>query len=117
MKKSLFALAGCAALLFSVGCVRTPGGLSCSNTPLGNRSYTVIGDAYGEDTSVYLLGILPVSSPDHIQNAIDEAKTSVKADALIDVTVEGVSKYFILFSTYTIEVRAKGIKFNTAKAQ
>ena len=35
-------------------------------------------------------------------------------DAIIDVTVEGVGKYFLLFSTYTTEVRGKAIKYDAS---
>ena len=101
-----------AALAVAVGCVRMPAGLSASNTPLGTRSYKVIGEAYGSDTQVSFLGILPVSGPNYTYAAIEDAKKSSGADALIDVTVEGVGKYFFLFSTYTTEVRGKAIKFD-----
>jgi len=100
------------ALAATVGCLRVPAGVSPSNTPLGARSYNVIGDAFGKATHVSLFGIIPISSPNYTANAIEAAKNTSGGDALIDVTVEHVSKYFILFSTFTTEVRGKAIKFN-----
>jgi hypothetical protein len=99
------------ALVATVGCIRTPGGIAASNTPIGARSYKVLGEAYGTDTQVALFGIIPVSGPNSMQAAIEDAKTKSGGDALVDVTVEGVAKYFILFSTYTTEVRGKAIKY------
>ena len=43
------------ALAATVGCLRMPAGISPSNTPLGTRSYKVLGDAFGSDTHVALL--------------------------------------------------------------
>lgn len=102
------------ALVATVGCLRVPAGVAPSNTPLEARSYNVIGDAFGRATHVSLFGIIPISSPNHTASAIEAAKNTSGGDALIDVTVESVSKYFILFSTYTTEVRGKAIKFNAA---
>lgn len=110
IRKALPALA-VLALAATVGCLRTPGGVAPSNTPLGNKTYKVIGEAYGSDTQVSLLGIIPVAGPNSMQAAIEDAKKKAGADALIDVTVEGVGKYFVLFSTYTTEVHGKAIKF------
>ena len=103
-----------AAIAIMVGCVRMPAGVSPSNTPLGTRSYKVVGEAYGSSTSVAFLGFLPVSSPNYTYEAIENAKQTSGGDALIDVTIEGTGKYFILFSTYTTEVRGKAIKFTQA---
>lgn len=102
------------ALVATVGCLRVPAGVAPSNTPLEARSYNVIGDAFGRSTHVSLFGIIPISSSNHTAKAIEAAKNTSGGDALIDVTVESVSKYFILFSTYTTEVRGKAIKFNAA---
>lgn len=100
------------ALTALVGCLRVPSGLAPSNTPLGARQYTVTGPAFGTDTATVLFGIIPITAPDNTQRAIDQAVANAGADALIDVTVETVSKYYIIFSTYTIEVRGKAIKYN-----
>lgn len=111
MRKKLYLGFTGLALASLVGCLRVPAGVSPSTTPLGTRSYTVLGECTGTDTHVDLFGFIPLTGADHTQKAIDNAKAQAKADGLIDVTVESVQKYFILFSTYTIEVHGKAIKF------
>lgn len=112
MPKKLLRALSMVGLFAMVGCLRVPAGLAPSNTPLQNRPYTVIGEAFGTDTHADLFGVIPVTRAEHTQRAIDEAVKASGADALIDVTVETVTKYWIVFSTYTIEVRGKAIKYN-----
>ena len=47
-----------------------------------------------------------------LRTAIDEAVKSAGGDALIDVTVEGYSQYWILFSRNVTRVEGVGIRFN-----
>ncbi len=112
MRKKFTLALSLMGLFFLVGCLRVPAGLAPSNTPLKNSPYTVIGPAFGSDTHADLFGIIPLTRAEHIQHAIDEAVKNSDADALIDVTVETVSKYWLVFTTYTIEVRGKAIKYN-----
>ena len=112
MKKRSTLLFGSMLLLgLCLGCIRVPGGISSSTTPINSRAYSVIGEAYGEETHYDLLGIVPLSRANHLQNAIEDAKKQSGADALVDVTVESVKKVYILFTSYTVEVRGKAIKF------
>ncbi len=75
MKKRFALWLGPALLLgLGLGCLRVPAGVTASTTPLGSRAYSVIGEAYGEETHYDLLGIVPLSKANHLQNAIDDAK-------------------------------------------
>lgn len=98
-------------LLQLTGCAHTPGGLSEATEPLNGRSYEEIGKVEATDSKVSLFGIIPISSSNSVQNAIDSAKEKIGADALIKVTVENYSQFWILLSNDSIVVRGVGIKF------
>jgi len=93
------------------GCAHMPGGIAPSTTPINNRQYVELGDVSASDSKVMLLGLIPISGSNDIQDAIDKAKQKVGADALIDVTVEGYGQWWILWSNTTTKVTGKGIKF------
>ncbi|MBU4212516.1 MAG: hypothetical protein KKD33_08025 [Verrucomicrobia bacterium] len=97
-------------LLF-VGCACIPGGISSSNTPLHARPYTVIGDTAGTDSRYAIFGIIPVTSANLLKEAVKKAKGQVGADALIDITVDGYTQWWILFTRTVTRVDAKGIRF------
>jgi len=103
--------AGFAAAAILSGCAHFPGGISDSTTPINGRSYVELGKVVGKDSRISLLGLIPISSPNDIQDAIDDAKQKKNADALIDVTVESYGHYWILWSTWTTRVSGKAIKF------
>ncbi|MFO0688644.1 MAG: hypothetical protein U0900_08045 [Myxococcota bacterium] len=97
-------------LLFLSGCTRLPGGIAPSNIPLPPDGYTRLGAVKASDCSFRLLGLLPVTSPNYIHDAMDEALAKVEgADALVDITVERVTMYFILWSQTCTEVRATAV--------
>lgn len=103
--------AACAAALFLAGCAHVPGGIAASNTPLEGKTYDVLGEVKGTKSRTQLLGLIPISGPNTIQAAIDDAKSKMDADALIDVTADAYSDYWILWSNNTTVVRGKAIKF------
>jgi hypothetical protein len=108
-KCRLFAVFAAAVILS--GCAHTAGGISDSTTPINGRPYVELGNVVGEDSQISLLGLIPISSSNDIQDAIDDAKQEKKADALIEVTVESYGHYWILWSTWTTKVSGKAIKF------
>jgi hypothetical protein len=60
-----------------------------------------------------LLGCIPISGGNQLSDALDEAQGDrAGADALIDITVEAVSKYFILWSHGCTVVRATAVSVN-----
>ena len=69
------------------GCMTFPGGIADSTYPLtGNDSFTELGKAYGSAWGVSCMGI-PLSEGG-TRLALDRAKASSNADALIDVVVD-----------------------------
>lgn len=93
------------------GCAHMPGGIAPSTTPINNRPYVELGKVTASDSKVSLLGIIPISGSNEIQDAVDKAKDKIGADALIDVTVEGYGQWWILWTNTTTKVTGKGIKF------
>lgn len=99
------------ASVFLAGCAHLPGGLAPSTTPIEGRAYDILGDVKGTDSRTLLFGILPISGANTIQGAVDDAKAKMSADALIEVSAEGYSSWWILWSNNTTVVRGKAIKF------
>jgi hypothetical protein len=65
------------------------------------------------DCEYNLLGFIPISGGNQLSDALDEAQGDrAGADALIDITVEAVSKYFILWSHGCTVVRATAVSVN-----
>ncbi|MBK7950686.1 MAG: hypothetical protein IPK00_18500 [Deltaproteobacteria bacterium] len=97
-------------LLTIPGCTRMPGGIAPSNIPLAPDGYTRLREVKRSDCKVNLLGLIPVSGSNYTADAMDEALEEVAgAEALIDITVERVSKFFILWSQTCTEVRATAV--------
>ena len=95
--------------LVSVGCARTPGGVSPSNIPLDQNGYTVLGPVSASDCKVDLLGLIPVSGGNNLADALEEAQGDRGAHALINISVEAVNKYFILWSQQCTNVQATAV--------
>lgn len=110
VKGMVFGLAGVAAC-FITGCATMPGGVAPSSTPLEGRSYQVLGYTEATDSRIKLFGILPITSHNSIRDAIHSAAKRAGGDALIEVTVEGYSQYWILFSRDVTRVEGIGIRF------
>lgn len=99
------------AIFNIISCAHAPGGISDSTEPLHNKVYEELGKTEATDSRVSLFGVIPLSNSNSIQKAIDTAKGKIGADALIKVTVESYSQWWILFSNDSIVVRGVGIKF------
>ena len=110
MKSALFAAISL-MLLLAVGCAHTPGGIAASTVPIDGRDYMVLGPAKATSTAVYLFNFLPVSGSSSLRDAKMAAIRSQGADALIDVTAESYSQFWILFSKSTIMVEGTAIRF------
>lgn len=92
------------------GCVRTPGGVAASSIPLAPGGYTPLGPVRASDCKVNLLGILPISGGNRLDQALARAKRKNKnADALVEITVDRDSKFFILWSQTCTVVRATAV--------
>ena len=93
----------------TAGCSRIPGGVAPSTIPLEQGGYTIIGPTAGSDCKVNLFGIIPDSGGNSVREAVDEAREKQKADALIDISVDAVSKFFFLWSETCTEVHATAV--------
>lgn len=100
-------------ILFAAGCTRLPGGVAPSNIPLEPGGYLEIGPVSASDCKVNLFGILPVSGSNRVADAVRSAllKES-QADALINISIDLSSKYFILWSQTCTEVHATAVRIS-----
>ena len=90
--------------------LRAPGGVAASNIPLEQGGYTPIGRVSGSDCKINLLGIIPVSGGNQISDAMRDAQGN--ADALVNISVDLVSKFWILWSSTCTEVRATAVSLD-----
>ncbi len=117
MKPTTFALFSLLLLLLASGCAHTPGGIAASTMPIDGRNYMVLGPAKATSTAVYLFNFLPVSGSSSLRDAKNAAIRSRGADALIDVTAEAYSQFWIIFSKSTIMVEGTAIRFTDGGSQ
>ncbi len=94
-----------AALALISGCGHISGGVAPSNVPLAPDSYKILGSVRG-DTCVYnLLGLIPVTPGNETKNALADALNQKPGTiALINVTADTYSQYFIIFSRMCTQV-------------
>jgi len=97
-------------LLFVSGCAHVPGGIAASTHPI-EGSYRVLGPTHASSHAVYLLGFIPLNGSSSLKEARDEAIRKKAADALIAVTAESYTQYWILFRKETIVVDGIAIRF------
>lgn len=96
--------------ILGAGCARSPGGIAASNIPLSPGDYTPLGLVSGSDCKINLLGLIPVSGGNRLRDAERKALGKIGgADALVDITVDRVAKYFILWSQLCTEVHATAV--------
>ena len=97
------------------GCAHMPAGIAASSTPLEGRPYTVVGHAKQTDSRIMLLGVLPVSGSNNTREALNGAIRSRNGDALINITVEYVWHFWILWASDITVVEGDVIKFDAQK--
>lgn len=93
------------------GCAHIPGGIAPSTMPIDGRKYVVLGPAKATSSAVYLFNFIPVSGSSSLREAKIAAIRQQGADALIDVTAESYSQFWIIFSKSTIMVEGTAIRF------
>ncbi|NCC51150.1 MAG: hypothetical protein EOM20_08040 [Spartobacteria bacterium] len=100
-------------VLFSLmgGCASMPGGVAPSSTPIEGREYINLGRVVSGDSSIYLLGILPVSDSNSTRDAIDAAIRSKNGDAMINITVDTYAQFWILFTRRVTKIDGDVIRF------
>ena len=110
--RSVAVLLAILALALSMGCAHSPGGIAASTTPIGNRPYRVVGRAKGSDSYVMLFGLLPIKGSNSTKAAVQSAIRAHGADALIEVTVESYTQFWLLFTRRVIKVEGLAIRFD-----
>jgi hypothetical protein len=102
------------ALVMLAGCSHYPGGIAPSTIPLAPGGYTVVkSNVVGSDCLVSLLGILPLSGGNQTHLAVTDAlKQAPGATALVNVTSDAYSQYWILWSNTCTEVRGTAVTAN-----
>ena len=107
-------LFGILVLSLLAGCTHYPGGIAPSTIPLAPGGYTVVKEnVRGSDCLVAILGILPVSGGNRTAEAIKDAlKEAPGATALVNVTSDAHSQYWILWSSTCTEVRGTAVTPN-----
>jgi hypothetical protein len=87
------------------GCAQISGGIAPSTEPLSPGSYREIGPVQGDDCVYALLGIIPLTDSNETKDAVADALKKVSgATALVKVSVDTYSQYFILFSRTCTQV-------------
>ena len=100
-------------VLIGTGCARIPGGVAPSNIPLEQGGYVAIGPVSASDCKVNLFGIIPVSGSNRVADAVYSAlRKESGADALINISIDLSSKFFILWSQTCTEIHATAVRLN-----
>ena len=109
--RSLSRLLALSVLLSLPACTHYPGGITASTTHISANGYDVLGPTEASDCVVRLLGLIPVTSANRLRRAMGEAIQNVPgANAMINVTVEFYSQYWILWSNACTEVQGLAIR-------
>ncbi len=107
--KGLGGLLAAAVFLFA-GCVHRSGGIAASTKPLDPNGYQELGYVEASDCLVRLLMIIPVTTGNKTRDALAEAFEKARgADALIQVTVDTVSQYWLLWSHTCTEIQGTAV--------
>jgi hypothetical protein len=108
MKKLLAVIA---MVVLLIGCVHIGGGVAPSNIPLAPPWYTELGSVRGVDCVYYLLGIIPLTNGNETNDALADAlQQKPEATALINITADTYSMYFIVFSKVCTQVDGNAVK-------
>ena len=112
MRKLRLFILGASCILMS-GCMHISGGSAPSTKPLAAGSYRELGPARGEDCVYHLFGLIPLSNGNETKDAIADALTKQKgASALVNVSADTYTQYFILFSRHCTQVDGIAVAAN-----
>ncbi len=97
------------------GCIRSPIAMMTSSKPVAPGSYTELGSVEETDCLWYLFQVIPISSGNNMQDALNDATRQKNADALIQVTAETYYQNFLVVSRYCTIIQ--GVAVRTAGGQ
>lgn len=100
----------CLGLVSLVACT-TPGAMAPSTMPITGK-YVELGPADEAESCGYLFLFLPIGSPDHVSDLIEQLVRSRGGDALIEVTSNSSTSWFLLGGSNCVTVRGKVIKLS-----
>lgn len=110
LKKSLLTF----SLAFALsGCSHYSGGIAPSTTPLTQGAYHTLGEGVveGKDCVYSLFGLIPLSGGNETRDAVQDAISQEDgATALIDVTSDTYSQFFILYGRTCTQVQGIPVK-------
>ena len=110
LRKTLITLALSSTLM---ACAHTSGGIAASSVPLEPGSYRILGAAKGGDCQYKLLGIIPISGGNETHSALDDALSDIpNTTALIQITSDTYSQYWILWSNVCTQVYGTAVTAN-----
>jgi hypothetical protein len=109
MKRMLVG-AAIVSLAGATACTRLPGGVAPSNIPIAQGQYTELGPVEAQDCKVNILMFIPVSGANHVKDAVSKALgRRPGTDALVNITVDRVFKFFLLWSQTCTQVFATAV--------
>lgn len=99
-------------LLFTLltGCIRSPIAMMPSSKPMAPGSYSELGPVEETDCIWYLFGVLPVSSGNNFQDALNDASRQRGGDGLVQVTAETYYQNFLVVSRFCTIVQGIAVK-------
>ncbi|NOR80707.1 MAG: hypothetical protein GQ529_07730 [Methyloprofundus sp.] len=96
-----------------IGCSHVSGGIAPSNIPLEPGSYRILGKAVGGDCQYQLLGLIPISGGNETHSALEDALTDIpNTTALVQITSDTYSQYWILWSNTCTQVHGTAVTTN-----
>lgn len=102
-----------ACLSLTTGCIHRPAAVAASSIPLEQGEYEILGDANDSDCLWSLFGLLPITTGNQTQNAINEAIQDVDgADALVQMTVDSYYQFFFVLSRDCTQVEGVAVRSN-----
>jgi len=101
-------------LVFLASCAHQTGGVAPSNVPLAPGTYRVLGDTFGRDCVFFLFGLIPLTGGNTTQEAVNRAIAhSPGADALIDISADTYTQWWIVLTNTCTVIRATGVAFDS----
>ncbi len=90
-----------------------PLGIDAKHIGVGRQSpgsYTELGRTKGNDCVYFLFGFLPISGGNETHAAVQKAIRHGNGDALINVTSDTYSQFFIVFTRTCTQVKATAVR-------